>query len=162
MRKIPMADLRLLYESIGLKDVITYIQSGNVIFSSNSSPRDIFPKIEEVIQKRFGFDVDVIIRTPDDFQKIIDSNPYKKNIERLYVTFLKTHPSDLLLSKLSMYDFPPEEYSVIDDVIYLYCPNGYGKTKLSNTFFESKLGIRATTRNWKTVNELLTLARSVL
>ena len=159
-KQIKMTDLKALYESLGFIDVKTYIQSGNVIFQSAEieNPELLVRKIENAIQEKFGFDVPVIIRTKTELQRIIESNPilaFKENDEdRLYVTFLEKLPDKTAIEKLSEFDFSPDKFVLIEKEIFIFCPNGYGKTKINNTFFESKLKLKATTRNWKTVNTL--------
>ena len=161
-KKILMSDLKRLYESIGFKEVVTYIQSGNVIFETNEkdSEIEIASKIEEAILKQYSFEVPVIVFKNSELKKWIDSNPFLKDEsleERLYFTFLNKIPDSLLVEQLQG-DYSPEKFEIRDKVIYFYCPIGYGKTKLSNTFFENKLKVKATTRNFKTTFKLLELS----
>ena len=79
------------------------------------------------------------------------------DIEKLHITFLASVPDTASLEKISQYDYPPDKFIILQKEVYLYCPGGYGNTKLSNTFFENKLKTTATTRNWKTVNTLAEL-----
>jgi uncharacterized protein (DUF1697 family) len=163
-KKILMSDLKSLYEDLKFKDVITYIQSGNVIFKTEKkiSVSEIEKKIEKKISEKYKFEVPVIIRTLPELKKIVSINPFLKikgrDVEKLHVTFLAELPDDKKSEVITDYNFPPDEYGMTGKEVYIYCPNGYGNTKLSNTFFESKLKVRATTRNWKTVNKLLDLA----
>lgn len=158
-KKILMKDLQALYESLHLRDVKTYIQSGNVIFTS--SIKDISKltlSIENAIKISYGFSVEVFINTPQDFSHVIENNPYVKatneNINRLYVTFLSEKPDRQAVKNLDNVQIGNDEFTLINKEIYLCCNSGYSKSKLSNTFFEKKIGIPATTRNWKTVNKL--------
>jgi uncharacterized protein (DUF1697 family) len=161
---IKMPKLKLLYDSLGLEGVSTYIQSGNVVFRTGSDdPAAIGSSLERAIEGRFGLSVEVILRRPSELAKIVKASPFvgQKNIheERLYVTFLKTKPSAALVR--TMKDAAAkssDQYEIAGSEIYLHCPNGYGKTLLSNTFFEKQLKVMATTRNWKTVNTLLAMA----
>jgi len=163
-KKILMTDLKILYEEIGLRKVRTYIQSGNVIFcSDNEIPSLVIAKkIQDTITKKYNFNVAVIIRSIDKMQEIISSNPFLKeksiNTEKLYITFIADSPNKLNSEILSKVEFSPDRFIINGKEIYLHCANGYGKTKLSNIFFEKKLKMIATTRNWKTVNTLLKLA----
>lgn len=163
-KKILMAELKAIYESLKLKDIITYIQSGNVIFKSEKSLSDLefAAKIEKAIYKKYGFEVPVIIRNKDEIQKIISINPFlkEKNMEekRLYVTFLSEIPTKKNIESIKSFDFSPDQFLIIGKEVYLCVPNGYGETKLSNNFFEKKLKVNATTRNWNTVRKLLELA----
>lgn len=163
-KKILMVDLKTLFESINLKEVITYIQSGNVIFKSSESLSDLgfAIKIEKAVYKKYGFEVPVIIRTKDEIQKIISTNPFlkEKNIDprKLHITFLSEIPSAENVESIESIKYSPDRFIISGKEIYLHIPVSYGETKLSNNFFEKKLKVRATTRNWNTVNKLLELA----
>ena len=165
-KKVPMPDLKALYEGLSFRDVITYIQSGNVIFKADISisPVELAGRIEKSIIEKFGFDVPVIIRTMDEIKNVVALNPFLKesgiDIDKLHVTFLEEKPQSSKISAIEDLDFSPDKFFIIEREIYLYCPNGYGNTKLSNTYFENKLKMQATTRNWKTVNKLAELANS--
>jgi uncharacterized protein (DUF1697 family) len=162
--KIPMPELKALYEKAGFKNITTYIQSGNVVFSADKENLETLPaKIEQFIFKKYGFKVPVIVRTAEEMEQVVNTNPMmkdkSKDVEKLHVTFLSDHPQKEHLEKIKTYSYPPDEYMIIGREIYVYCPNGYGNTKLSNNFFESKLKVTATTRNWRTVNELLRMGK---
>jgi uncharacterized protein (DUF1697 family) len=159
-KKIIMTDLVKLYEDLGFTDVKTYIQSGNVVFNSTKKVSNalLVKQIESKINEIYGFQVPVIIRTADDLAKIIASNPFKtESTENLYVTFLSNLPNSNHLEKLTELNYLPDEFIVIEKEIYLNV-SSYGTTKLSNSFFENKLKVTATTRNWNTVNKLLAIA----
>lgn len=164
-KKIKMADLKSLYENEGFEDVTTYIQSGNVLFNSeNRNLEEIKSIIESAIRENYKFDVPVDIRTKEEYQKIIDRCPYEEakfeeNATKVLVSFLSEEPSEDKRKQLEAIAKNPEMLKVDGRVVYLYCPNGYGKSKLSNTFIESKLGLVSTTRNWKTVQKLLQLSQ---
>jgi uncharacterized protein (DUF1697 family) len=160
---IKMKDLTALYISIGFQNVETYLQSGNVLFYTELKDfKEISGIIEQGIKKKFGFDVSVLIKTGNDFKKIIKNNPYlKKNnteTEKIYVTLLFDKPERELLNKLTNPAAGDDEYSISGEIIYINCPDGYGRTKINNNFFEKKLNVTATTRNWNTVNMLLNLS----
>jgi uncharacterized protein (DUF1697 family) len=161
---IKMDQLRALYESVGFTDVRTYIQSGNVIFSTRSeSPSAIRKTIEEAINKSFGFPVTVIIREPAELRKVIKGSPFvgRKTTDetRLHVTFLDQKPAPSLVKALEpLAAKTKDEYSVKGKEVYLHCPDGYGTTLLSNAFFEKHLRVSASTRNWKTVNTVFALS----
>jgi uncharacterized protein (DUF1697 family) len=156
-KMIKMADLKALYETLGFKNITTYIQSGNVVFESKTK-KNLAALIEQKIKNTFGFDVPVIVLTQREMQAIVEQNPFlkEKNIEldRLYVTFLAETPLAENLTKIATYDYSPEVFVIKEKAAYLYCPKGYGNTKLSNSFFENKLKVKATTRNWNTTNKL--------
>ena len=159
-KKIIMTDLVKLYEDLGFTDVKTYIQSGNVVFNSTKKVSNsmLVKQIETKINEIYGFLVPVIIRTVDDLSKIIASNPYKNETsENLYITFLSNLPNSNHLENLTELNYLLDEFIVIEKEIYLNV-SSYGTTKLSNSFFENKLKVTATTRNWNTVNKLLAIS----
>ena len=159
-KKIRMTELQSLYESLGLTNVQTYVQSGNVVFDSVEQDATKLTKaIEAQIEATFGFSVPVLIRSADDFYRIIESHPFKNEEPvRVLVTFLYEYPEQSKRDDLSEYKDKVDQFAIGEQEIFLFCPGGYGKTKLSNTFFEKKLDVVATTRNWKTVNALYAMA----
>jgi len=164
-KKIKMADLRSFYENQGLGEVRTYIQSGNVLFVSETrSKEEIKRIIEEAIKENYGFHVPVDIRTEGEYKKIIEDCPFKeaqfdRNNTKVLISFLSGEPPQNKVDQLESKANPPEKLKVGSRVVYLYCPNGYGKSKLSNSYIESGLGLVSTTRNWKTVLKLLELSQ---
>jgi len=164
-KKIKMADLKALYEGLGFTNVITYIQSGNVIFESdNSDMEHAISRIEKAIEEKYKFHVPVDIRTNQEMEKIINDCPYEEaaieeNSSIILVTFLVSVPSAARIADIKKEVVHPERLTVHGREVYLYCPNGYGKSKLSTTFLENRLGVRATTRNWKSVQKLYELSR---
>ncbi len=162
-RIVPMKELKSLYEEMGFKNVITYIQSGNVIFEANKLS-NLPDKIEKKIKEKFQLEVPVIIRSVDEMRNAISANPFIKqkgiDISKLHITFLAEAPKKTEMENIKKYDYSPDKFIVLDKEVYLYCPNGYGTSKLSNSFFENKLKVKATTRNWKTVKKLAELGKS--
>jgi uncharacterized protein (DUF1697 family) len=156
-----MSDLKKLYESLDFKNVVTYVQSGNVIFDSpKQDALKISALIESQIKKTFNFSVPVVIRDKNDLRRIISDNPFikrKKDPVNLYVTFLQTTPVPYDFNTSSLPSNESDEFIIKDKEIFLFCPNGYGRTKLNNNFFEKKLNLSATTRNWNSVNVLFKL-----
>jgi uncharacterized protein (DUF1697 family) len=161
-KKVSMDALRNCYESMGFREVRTYIQSGNVVFEHrNSEASDLTRKIERQIKDNFGFDVVVIIRTKEEIQAVIENNPFGAlDATKVHVTFLSLPPASIPTTEIDAARGKGERLSISGNEVYLFCPNGYGKTKLSNSFFERKLEVSATTRNWRTVNALFALAGS--
>jgi len=158
-KKIIMKDLKALYENIEFTNVVTYIQSGNVIFDSDGSYDDVIVKIQSAITKQYGFDVPVQVREAKHFESIIKGCPFPEldlvaEGTRVMVTFLADIPSNVHIDKLMEYVKEPERLVFVGKEVYLYCPNGYGTSKLNNNFLEKKLGVGATTRNWKSVVKL--------
>lgn len=159
---IKMDALKKMYEALHFKNIQTYIQSGNVIFSTQSnSVKSLETKIANQIKKEFGFDVPVIVLTAEKLLEIIQQNPFtkdkQKDISLLHVTFLADSPKEIDKKGIEEKRSAGEEIEFSKNAIYLFCPVGYGQTKLNNNFLENKLKVKATTRNWKTVSELLKL-----
>lgn len=164
---IKMEALRTSYQNLGFYDVRTYVQSGNVIFSGKNQEEAVLEQqISEQIKKDFGFDVPVIVTSADSLAQIIMNNPFLGQTDKdrsfLHVTFLSVIPKNFDMLTLETKKQNGEEVFILKNAIYLYCPNGYGNTKLTTHFFETKLKVSATTRNWKTTNELLTIAQKLI
>ncbi len=159
-KKIKMAELRVHLADAGLTDVSTYIQSGNILFTHEEPTAS---KVAEIIEKKieeiYDFHVPVLLLKPETLEEVIANNPYEGcDINRLCVTFFYESPEQEGIDRLQGYSFPSEEYVLQEHLLYLHAPLGFARAKFSNNFFEQKLKIRATTRNWRTVNKLLALA----
>ena len=166
-KKINMNDLKAVYESLSFKNVKTYIQSGNVLFQTKKiAERTIAHKIEQAIKKHYDFDVPVIVLTLDELNHAIGNNPFRKeksiNMDRVYITFLAEEAAKENVDKTNTLDFSPDRFVISGREIYIHCPISYGNSKINNNFFENKLKVTATTRNWKTVNELKRLAETMI
>ncbi len=160
---IKMVDLRDMFVQLGFSDVRSYIQSGNVIFESNLiDSKSIEKSISEGIQKRFGLAVQILVLEKETLGKILKNNPFSQDSFKdnacMHITFLSENPDKSLIDKIIDGDYGSDEFYCKDKAIYLYCPNGYGNTKLNNSFFENKLKLTATTRNLKTATELWLMA----
>jgi uncharacterized protein (DUF1697 family) len=160
--KISMPDLASLYRSFGFSSIQTYLQSGNILFESQiANSEDLSVIIETGIKDTLGFSVRVFLRTPGEIKRIIDNNPFLHggNIEpsQLHVTFLHRLPDPSDWDTLGPAVREGDEFAIGQQEIFIFCSNGYGRTKLSNSFFERKLDQPATTRNWKTVTALYEL-----
>ena len=157
---IKMAGLKQMFESLGFSAVTTYLQSGNVVFTSERSDTAALRKrIETAIGKRFGMEVTVIVKTAAEFTTVIEGNPFDH--ERVFVTFLAAAPASVSVDELNKVRKADELIIVKNSIVYFLCPGSYGTTKLSNIFLEKKIGVAATTRNWKTVTALAELAGSL-
>lgn len=162
-RKIKMDDLKALFSELNFQEISTYIQSGNVLFSA-SEVLDLSPeakKIEQAIFDNYKFEVPVMIRKTTDLNAIIEANPFFKEgkpIETLHLSFLSEKPSEENLEKIKTDAHAPDRFHIQDQEVYIYCEGKYHQTKLSNHFFEKKLGVSASTRNWKTLLKLKELA----
>lgn len=155
-----MEVLKNLFQNMGAQNITTYIQSGNVVFKYPETNLSIIEKqIADQIFSDFGLKVPVMVLTQQKLIQIIDENPFAqdktKEISFLHVTFLSDKPNagnkEIILKNKA----EAEEIAFSNDAVYLYCPNGYGRTKLNNNFIENKLKVQATTRNLKTTLKLL-------
>lgn len=154
---IKMKDLVVLLSSLGYQNIQTYLQSGNVIFESeNNDVTQLKDQIRNQIQNDFGHDITVMVFSKKYFIKVYQNNPLLRQKEidkkKLYVAFLNTSPDQALLSQIIKYF--PEIIIMVDKILYVYYINGYGRTKVNNNFFEKKLKVIATTRNWNTVSNI--------
>lgn len=160
---LKMDKLKSIYESLGLDAIETYIQSGNVFF--NTPIDDVIQlkiSIEDAIKAASRLDVSVIIIEPDELKYILNNNPLIKSglddTSVMHVTLLSDKPNGADINKINPTQYEPDRFIIIGKVVYLYCPKGYGRTKLTNNFFEAKLKVKATTRNWNTMNKLYEIA----
>lgn len=165
-KKILMADLKILYKNLGFTDVVSYIQSGNVIFESDESNTQLITgSIEQAISKQYGFEVPVIIRTYDEINTAFENSPFgkfdlKTEGSKYFLTLLSDVPTKDNCEILMDYVKSPEQLIISGNHIYIHYPNGAGRTKLTNSFIENKLKVVATSRNWKTVVKLLELSKN--
>ncbi|NOU20015.1 MAG: DUF1697 domain-containing protein [Bacteroidales bacterium] len=163
---IKMDNLRRLLSQNGLNNVETYIQSGNDVYQyKNIETKKLDTLIKENIFQEFGFEVPVITLTIEELKTVAKNNPFPNNKMKdpsfFHVTFLADKPQLEYLEKIKDINYQPDEFVILDKAVYLYCPEGYGNTKLSNKFLENKLKVTATTRNWKTTNELIVIADKI-
>lgn len=164
-KKILMADLRALLRKNGLKDVQTYIQSGNVVFESDENPAVLSKNIPTYIYKEYQFEVAVLIKTVSEWEDALSNNPFLKedskvDTKKLYVTFLSDIPVKESANALLELDYSPDKFVLQDDLIYSYFANGSGRSKMTINIFEKKLKVSATSRNWNTVNKLYALSNT--
>jgi uncharacterized protein (DUF1697 family) len=157
---IKMPELALAFEKAGYRNVRTYIQSGNILFeTSEESDELLSAKIRELITRKFGLTIQVVVITPEELAKIVALNPFVKkpgiDLSKQHVTFLDCDIDPEKAQKLLTYNYPPDEIIIGSRVVYVHCPDGYGRTKFHNNFIEKKLSANATSRNWNTCLKLL-------
>ena len=159
---LPMKDLISMFTDAECKNVRTYIQSGNVIFAANPAvARRVPALITEAIEDRFGFQIPLMVRTSAELQSVVADNPFTGgdvDPKRLHVVFLAKKPNAKGVAALEPDRSPPDEFVVRGREIYLHCPNGIARTKLTNNYFDSKLATTSTVRGWATVLKLCDLA----
>ena len=154
--KLPMQDLREMLNAMNYQNVQTYIQSGNIILETEKERRSVEKEIKEAIQHQFGYEVPVIAKTVEDVKRAIQDNPYPIENEKIVAVVFLSDVSTRINLEINKAD--DDEFTILNDVVYLYCPNGFGRSKLTINVFEKKLGVIATSRNWKTTNKLVELA----
>jgi uncharacterized protein (DUF1697 family) len=160
--KLPMSDLVTLFTKAGCSEVRTYIQSGNVVFGATPRvagriPREIAARIE----RDLGLRVPVIVRAAHELERVARTNPFlvrDADEDTLHVMFLASAPKPSAVSTLEPTRSPPDEFAVVGSEVYLRCPGGLGRSKLTNAYFDAKLATTSTCRNWRTVRKLLELA----
>jgi len=156
-KKILMVDLKALFESIGFKEVRTYIQSGNVIFLAEESS-SLAETISNAIFKKYGWEVPVLVRTATEIEAILTNCPFSEEKKiKSYFTLFQEIPSEENMQEIVNLNFPGEEFHITPNCLYYFCANGYGKAKMTNNLIERKLKVRATTRNYRTLLKLTEL-----
>jgi uncharacterized protein (DUF1697 family) len=157
--KLPMADLRNLLSKSGFTNVQTYIQSGNIVFQFAGTEIEASTLIAQKIKEQYDYDVPVITLSPEKVQKAMDSSPFKIEADqapnKTFICFLSEKPEKDRLEELKKISYDGEFMKVEEDHIHLYFPNGAGRAKLSNNLIEKKLKVNATTRNWRTMENVL-------
>lgn len=163
--RLPMKELSALFVEAGCEDVRTYIQSGNVLFRTGSTDvEEISSVISASILSKFGYQVPVITRTARELQEIVQANPFVQagaETDKLHFMFLAELPDSAQVEALDPNRSPGDEFAVLGREIHLHCPNGVARSKLTNSYFDSRLSTTSTSRNWRTVQKLLELAADV-
>lgn len=156
-KKILMADLRNHLEQLNFKNVQTYIQSGNVVFQSSDKDVEALENaIKNQILKKYGFEVPVVVKSQQELKSIFDNCPFSEDKKKnsYFMIFLES-PKEELIKEMSLIKYPNEEFYMTKNCIYFYCSLGYGRTKFNSNFFERKLKVSATARNYKTMVKLI-------
>lgn len=164
--RIKMDDLRAVFESIGLANPQTYVQSGNIIFQTNKRDLEAHAReIEAAIEQKFGFRSDVILRTAGEMKDVIAKNPFadREGIEpgKLLVTFLAGQPAAEGRDYIRTITGGPEELHLIGRELYIYFPNGSGRSKLPVAAIAKKLKTPGTARNWNSITKMLEMAETL-
>ncbi|MFD9934182.1 DUF1697 domain-containing protein [Streptomyces massasporeus] len=160
-RKVPMADLRTLLADLGLGDVRTYLQSGQAVFSSGHGDEEsLAGEIARAIEKRFGFGVDVIVRDHAYLRAIADACPFPAadlEPKQLHVTYFSAPVTPDRFAEIDQKAYLPEEFRLGDRALYLYAPDGLGRSKLAEHLSKPRItkGVIGTSRNWNTVVKLV-------
>ena len=164
--RIKMEDLRAVYKRLGFQNPQTYVQSGNVIFRTDDKELNRIPiRIQDAIEKKFKFRPEVIVRTVSELRKVIAATPFADRPElepgKILVTFLSAAPTREAHSAFERFRDYPEEIHLKGSELYIYFPNGAGKSKLPWSSVEKLLKVTGTARNWNSVSKMLAMAEEM-
>ncbi len=158
--RLPMRDLVAIFQGAGAENVRTYIQSGNVLFTS-PAPEPLVAAVTAEIAARFGYPGRIVLRSAAEFHQAWAVNPFAQPGSpeaALHVYFLADQPAKAAIAQLDPARSPGDSFAVVGREVYLNLPNGMASTRLTNAYFDSQLKTVSTARNWKTVRALLALA----
>ncbi|MFF4172806.1 DUF1697 domain-containing protein [Streptomyces sp. NPDC001744] len=165
-RKVPMADLRTLLEDIGHRNVRTYLQSGNAVFTTDSasSEEELTAALEEAIEERFGFRVDCLVRDGAYLAAVAEACPFpaaELEGRQLHALYFSGPPDAGRFAAIDRDAYRPEDFALGDRVLYLYAPGGLGTSRLGDAVSRPALseGLVVTARNWNTVLRLVEMVR---
>ena len=161
--KVAMADLRRLCEELGLRDVRTYVQSGNVVFDTDGpAPELVAPALRRRIEDELGVAAAVVVRTAGELAQVVAENPFTPAAEAeptsVHVAFLSAEPVDPSVLEVDPEEYAPERVAPGDRVRYLLLPGGIGRSRLATDLARRRTGVEMTVRNWRTVTRLLEMA----
>lgn len=163
--RVAMADLRALVAAAGHGDVATYLQSGNVVFTSDhDDPEALAADLRQRLSAELGVDIPVVVRTGSEITGIAARHPFQdkqSDHAKLHVAFLVAEPDADRAAKLTVPHGSPEELALLGRQLYLHYPAGAGRSKITAAYLEKRLGVAITARNWKTVTALADLARKL-
>ena len=157
--KIRMAELKELFLEFGFSNPMTYLQSGNVVFSSSQNDTKLLEElISSKIKDHYGYDIEVFVLPKLSFLHVYSNNPFHNKVDlevkKLCVVFLSSLPKIEEFDEINNNPSLEEKMTLDSRIIYMYCKNGFGKAKVTNNYLERKLKLNATTRNWNTVTNL--------
>src|SRR5271166_6535048 len=159
--RIPMPSLRELLAEAGFADVRTYVQSGNIVLSSDASPAALAQRCKRLITEGFGLDIDVLARTRDELAAVVGRNPLAPvavDPRRYQVSFCSAEPAPELVQRLDALAAPSERFVAVGRELYAWHPDGIARSRLWAELGGRRLGVTATARNWATVTTLLAMA----
>ncbi|MEU9609168.1 DUF1697 domain-containing protein [Streptomyces sp. NPDC048057] len=166
-RKVPMAELRAVIADLGHRDVVTHLQSGNAAFTAadDADGEAVRRALEEAVEGHFGFAVDCLVRDGDYLSAVVADCPFPADAleaKQLHVTYFSGPVTPERFDGIDQAAFTPEEFRIGDRALYLYAPEGLGRSKLADALARPSVtrGLVATTRNWNTVTKLVELTRA--
>jgi len=162
---IRMADLKALCEKAGFGNVVTLLQSGNVVFTAKGTDRAVAKKLADAIEKSHGFRPMIAVRTADEIEAAMKANPFRAEAtsdpSHLHIIFMTDVPTEGAGVRLTAVKVNRERLHLVGRELYIHYADGAGTSKVTNAVLERALGVQATARNWNTVGKLLALARKV-
>ncbi len=163
--KVPMAELRTVLTGLGHGEVVTYLQSGNAAFTASAGDEDsLADGLSKAIEKHFGFPVACLVRDHAYLEAVAEACPFPAadlEPKQLHITYFSEQPDPARYEEIVKSEFLPEEFRLGDRCLYLYAPDGLGRSKLGEILSRPRMnkGMIATTRNWNTVTKLVELTR---
>jgi uncharacterized protein (DUF1697 family) len=164
-KRVPMPELRTVLTELGHTGIATYLQSGNAVFRSDSDDEEaLAATLKQALRRRFGFSVDCLVRTAGYLAAVADACPFPAaglEGKQLHVTYYDRPVDADRFADLEAGDFLPEEFRLGDRCLYLYAPDGLGRSKLAVALGRPRhvKGLTATSRNWNTVEKLVEMTR---
>ena len=157
--KVPMASLRTILSEVGLENVQTYIQTGNVIATSELNRAEVETLVQDAIRERIGAHISAIARTAEQFKAVFEQNPFADaDNARVYFSLFDKHPGREQRNKFLLTDFSPDAVKLIDDALYTLYNTKHSDSKFTNSFFEKQLRVTSTSRNFNTMRKLVELS----
>ncbi|SIQ60091.1 DUF1697 domain-containing protein [Pontibacter lucknowensis] len=156
--RVPMAQLRQVLADAGFQQVRTWIQSGNVVLQSDLSAKELEVKVHQLIKEYIGPELAIVVRTSEELRKMLDNNPFQGEeylMTRVFFVSFQESPPEEKVQALLAQDFAPEKLSLNSTAGYMYIPQAFSDSKLSNNFLERKLKVTATTRNFNTISKMI-------
>lgn len=158
-KKFPKADQLEMLSKLGVSSPQVYLHTGNWIFESSESKENLETQISNLINDEYGWEVPIIVRTHSELKTILDACPFKdETLKKSYFVILSKSPSQEKVTEISKISYPKETFYLTPQCVYLFSQDGASKAKLSNNFFENKLKVQATTRNYNTLQKLVELS----
>jgi uncharacterized protein (DUF1697 family) len=161
--RLAMADLREILTVLGYEDVITHLQSGNGVFTSELPPATLERHVAGALAEHAGLNCAVMVRSGPELAAVVAANPLGRNPDnptRFIVSFLADMPEAAAVAEFAELDLGAEQAWIVGREVYYWFPDGRQGGKLSNTFLERRLGVAGTARNWNTVSKLAELTAS--
>ncbi|SIT90665.1 DUF1697 domain-containing protein [Pontibacter indicus] len=159
--RVPMAQLRQVLTDAGFQKVHTWIQSGNVVLQSDLSAKELELRVHQLIKEHIGPELAIVVRTSEELRQMLENNPFvgdEHPIARVFFVSFQEPPAEEKVQVLLAQDFGPEKLSITPMGGYMFIPQAFSDSKLSNNLLERKLGVAATTRNFNTLTKIIALA----